>query len=106
MGGHKWYNGNIFRYIKEGDQEYADRVFRAFRFNHTREVVDLVQKYIFKSDVARNWDDAPDYVKAFWKDATLSHLNIEQFMKLLSTEFLRSTVELGLRRLLPRTTRF
>ena len=84
-GGREWFRGNVFRYIKEGDQEYDDRLHRAYRFNHTREVVDLIQKYIFKSDVARNMDDAPDAVKTFWKDATLSHLPIEQYMRLVST---------------------
>jgi hypothetical protein len=84
-GGREWFNGNVFRYIKEGDQEYLDRCERAYRFPHTKEVVDLVQKYIFKSDIARNWDDAPDYIRAFWKDATLSKLTIEQYMKLVAS---------------------
>jgi len=84
-GGRHWFRGNIFRYVKEGDKEYDDRVARAYRFNHTREVVDLIQKYIFKSPVARNWDDAPDYVKQFWRKSTLANLTIEQFMKMVST---------------------
>ena len=41
-GGREWFKDNIFRYIKEGDQEFADRVDRCYRFNHTREVVDLI----------------------------------------------------------------
>ena len=85
-GGRVWFRGNIFRYVKEGDQEYDERVERAYRFNHTREVVDLIQKYIFKSPVARNWGDAPDYVLKFWRKATLDGLNIEQFMRLASTK--------------------
>ncbi len=54
---------NIFRYIKEGDKEYKDRLKRAYRFNHTKEVTDLVQKYIFKSPVIRNLEDAPEPIK-------------------------------------------
>lgn len=84
-GGRDWFTGNIFRYIKEGDEEYDKRVERCYRFNHTREVVDLIQKYIFKSPVARNHDDAPDCVKVFWKDSTLSGLSIKQYARLIST---------------------
>lgn len=84
-GGREWFEDNIFRYIKEGDTEYADRVERCYRFNHTREVVDLVQKYIFKTKIQRNEKDAPDEIKEFWKNATLSGLDINQFMKMAST---------------------
>lgn len=84
-GGREWFQcGNIFRYLKEGKKEYDDRVKRCYRFNHTREVTDLVQKYIFKSDISRK-DDADDVVKTFWQKATLSGLDIRQFMKLVST---------------------
>lgn len=84
-GGREWFKTNIFRYIKEGDKEFADRLERAYRFNHTREVVDLVQKYIFKSTIIRA-ADAPKEIDAFWKNATLSGLSIEEFMKLIGTE--------------------
>jgi hypothetical protein len=85
-GGREWFKPhNIFRYIKEGDKEFHDRLARCYRFNHTREVTDLVQKYIFKSPVTRNTEDAPAEVKAFWLKATLSGLNIDQFAKTIST---------------------
>lgn len=85
-GGREWFNANIFKYLKEGPDEYKDRIARAYRFNHTRETVDLIQKYIFKGNIARNWDDAPDYIQKFWDNATLSGLDIEQFMRLISTQ--------------------
>lgn len=84
-GGRAWFIKNIFRYLKEGDQEFRDRLARAYRFNHTREIVDLVQKYIFKSSPARNCCDASKEVQNFWKNATLSGLDIDQFMRLVST---------------------
>lgn len=85
-GGREWFNSaNIFRYFKEGDKEYTDRLARAYRFNHTREVTDLVQKYIFKSNITRNYSDAPAEITAFWENATHSGLDIKQFMKLVST---------------------
>lgn len=84
-GGRKWFAKNIFKYLKEGDKEYQDRIARCYRFNHTRESVDLIQKYIFKSPVSRNVDDATKEIKDFWKSCTLSDLDIDQFMRLSST---------------------
>lgn len=80
-GGREWFDSNIFRYIKEGDKEYNDRLRRCYRFNHTREVVDLVDKYLFKQNITRNEDDAPQCVKDFWKRSTRNGLSIEEFMR-------------------------
>ena len=94
-GGRDWFEfelfnrdprGNIFKYLKEGPKEYRERVRRAYRFNHTREVTDLVQKYIFKPDICRNEEDAPQEILDFWENATLTGLDIKQFMKLVSTK--------------------
>ena len=79
-GGREWFEENVFKYVKEGDQEYADRLERCYRFNHSREVVDLINKYIFKQNVTRS-EDAPDSVKRFWASATKSGLSITDFMK-------------------------
>lgn len=83
-GGRGWFCGNIFRYIKEGDKEYKDRLDRAYRFNHTREVVDLVDKYLFKMDPARGAGNAPTSVVKFWENATLNGLKIKDFMRRVS----------------------
>lgn len=83
-GGREWFDSNIHRYHKEGDKQYNDRVERAYRFNHTREVVDLVNKYIFKVDIHRKADDAPAEVNEFWKASTLRQRGITEFMKLVS----------------------
>lgn len=80
-GGRNWFEENIFRYIKEGDQEFKDRLTRAYRFNHTREVVELVNKYLFKQNITRNEKDAPDEVKAFWGKSTKNGLCIKDFMR-------------------------
>lgn len=79
-GGREWFKEHIFRYIKEGDGEYKDRVERAYRFNHTKEVVDLLNKYLFKQHITRN-EGAPESVKAFWKCATKNGLGIRDFSR-------------------------
>lgn len=83
-GGRNWFSENIFRYFKEGPGEYADRIQRAYRFNHTREVVELVQKYLFKVGPARS-NEAPDAVKKFWKRSTLSGASIDHLVRVAST---------------------
>lgn len=80
-GGRSWFKDNIFKYYKEGPDEYAERVERAFRPNHTREIVDLINKYIFKADVARK-EDAEDFIQSFWKNATLQKRDIDHFMNI------------------------
>lgn len=83
-GGRPWFDDNIFKYLKEGEVEYADRVERAYRFNHSREVVDLVSKYLFKAKVERNNDDASDAVNDFWISSTLGGLGIRQYARQLA----------------------
>jgi hypothetical protein len=84
-GGREWFDTNIFKYLREGDKEFAERVARAYRFNHTKQVVDLVDKYLFKVDIARKVVDAPEPIQAFWKRATLTGLDIDTFVKRIST---------------------
>jgi hypothetical protein len=67
-GGRDWFKENIFRYLKEGDQEFKDRLARAYRFNHTREIVELINRYVFKGKINRS-EDAPPVVQEFWKRA-------------------------------------
>ena len=83
-GGREWFNENIFRYIKEGDSEFKDRVNRAYRFNHTREVVDLINKYLFKQNIVRNDEDAPESVKKFWQRSTRNGMGISDFSRQIS----------------------
>ena len=75
-GGRSWFSKNIYKYIKEGEEYYNQRLNRAYRFNHTKEIVDSVTKYIFKGKISRS-DDAPEYIKNFWNKTTFQGRNIE-----------------------------
>lgn len=83
-GGRDWFASNIFPYLKEGEKEFAERVKRAYRFNHSREVVDLVNKYTFKGEIRRNKEDAPQCVLDFWGAATRKRVNIDAYMRFIS----------------------
>jgi hypothetical protein len=78
-GGRAWFDDNVFRYFKEGDAEFKERLERAYRFNHTREVVNLINKYLFKEDIHRCEDDAPSH-EGLLARATRQNMNIDEFM--------------------------
>lgn len=90
-GGRSWFKDNIFRYVKEGEEEFEARLKRAYRFNHTREVVDLVDKYLFKVPISRKEEDAPESVKRFWAKSTRNGLDINSYVRRIS----RQTSTLG-----------
>lgn len=73
-----WFDKHLFKFVREGSETFAGRRERAYRFNHTREVVDLVNKYLFKHLPERN-PDVPQEVLRFRAKATLSGLTLEQF---------------------------
>lgn len=73
-----WFDKHLFKFVREGEETFAGRRERAYRFNHTREVVDLVNKYLFKHLPERN-PDVPQEVLRFRQKATLSGLTLEQF---------------------------
>ncbi|BBI61684.1 hypothetical protein HSBAA_29900 [Vreelandella sulfidaeris] len=79
-GGRKWFGDNIFRYHKEGNKEFKDRLERAYRFNHTREIVNLVNKYVFRGEVKRQ-EEPPQALGEFWKRTTRDGQTIQQFMR-------------------------
>jgi hypothetical protein len=86
-GGRDWFDSNIFKYFKEGTNEYSDRIGRAYRFNHTREVVDIVTKYLFKSHIVRNEEDASQEVIDFWRRPSRVQPpgGMDQFMRNVAT---------------------
>tara|TARA_B100002049_G_scaffold229299_1_gene204888 strand:+ start:7807 stop:9318 length:1512 start_codon:yes stop_codon:yes gene_type:complete len=85
-GGRAWFKDNVFKYHKEGRGEYRARVNRAYRFNHSREVVNLVSKYIFKGEILRNDEGASEVLRDFWHCATRDGQDISQFMRLVDTK--------------------
>lgn len=84
-GGPEWFESHLRSYQKEGKKEFEERKKRAYRFNHTKEAVDLVQKYLFKSPVKRNVEDAAEVLKRFWNRSTRSGQGIDELMRLVST---------------------
>lgn len=86
VGGREWFAKNIFRYVKEGDSDFSSRVERAYRFNHTREVVDLVSKYLFRTQPRRNEESAPESVIQFWNDSNRRGSEISSFARVIANK--------------------
>lgn len=84
-GGREWFEKHLMTYQKEGPKEFADRKKRASRFNHTREAVELVQKYLFKAPAKRDTQGAPESVAKFWQRSMRNGLGIDQLVRIGST---------------------
>lgn len=85
-GGRDWIEKNLFTYHKEGPREFAERKKRSYRFPHSREVVSLVNKYVFKGSIERRDEkDLPTEVKEFWGASTLMKRPIVDLMDSIST---------------------
>lgn len=82
-GGRQWFDENVHKYIREGEMEFRERQDRAYRFNHTKEVVDLLNKYLFKQNIQRS-EDAPKSVLEFWEHTTQSGTGMDEFAKQIS----------------------
>lgn len=82
-GGRSWIDQNLFTYTKEGKKEFEQRKKRAYRFPHSKEVVKLVNKYVFKGAIERS-ADLPPPVKEFWGASTLLKRPILDLMETLS----------------------
>ena len=72
---------NLFRYFREGDEEYKGRLARAFRENHSKRVVDIINSYLFKQPAERRVDGR---LVDFIKNADGYGRPIDHFMKKVS----------------------
>lgn len=82
-GGRQWFDTHLFKYHKEGETEFEDRKARAYRFNHAKEVVELVGRYLFRANIHRS-ENAPEEVKAFWKRMSKRGWDVDESIPVLS----------------------
>lgn len=82
LGGPDYVNSYLFKYFKEGAEEFAQRKERAYRENHTKKVVDLINSYLFKEDAKRKTSNTK--IKAFHDNFDGKGTSISQFMKKLA----------------------
>lgn len=88
-GGRQWFDHedgdgkkNLYKFYKEGDEEYKERKERTHRANHSKRVVDTVNQYLFRQPPVRaKNDELPESVKNFWKNTGGKRKGINRFMK-------------------------
>ena len=73
----------MFKYYKEGDAEFNQRKERAYRENYCKNVVDIINSYIFKESALRKYNDKE--LEKFFGNIDGKGNDIAQFMKRVST---------------------
>jgi hypothetical protein len=72
--------GHLFRFPRETESNYTERLKRAARLNFTRQVVDLLVQYVRKESPARRMESASEAIQAFWRDVDRQGRTIDDFM--------------------------
>ena len=81
-GGRAYIDSNLFQYFKEGEDEFAGRKKRAYRENHSKRIVDLINSYLFKEEPVRKTENTR--LKEFHKNVDGQGKSISKFMKTAS----------------------
>lgn len=87
-GGRKWLAkeaGNVFKFYKEGEDEYKDRLKRTYRANHTKRVVDTVGDYLFKQ-LPQRAAGAPSVLTDFWANCDKLGTSMDAFTRVLDRQ--------------------
>lgn len=73
-------HSNLFKYFKEGNEEYVDRLLRSHRNNYTKKVVDQIKSFVAKKPPTRRWENASETLTRFWKNSDGRGRNIDRTM--------------------------
>jgi len=73
-------NTNLFKYFKEGPEEYVDRILRSHRNNYVKKVVDQVKSFVAKKPPTRRVESASEAIRRFWKNADGQGRGIDRTM--------------------------
>lgn len=83
-GGPHYLNTQLFKYYKEGPKEFDLRKERAYRENYCKNIVDIINSYIFKEQATRKTTNKK--LDDFYKDFDGAGSDVSQFMKKVSTK--------------------
>lgn len=74
------YGRNLFKYFKEGEGEYTDRLARSTRNNYARKVVNQIRAFMARKPPSRRESEASDVLQAYWKNADGRGRDIDRHM--------------------------
>lgn len=72
---------NLFKYFKEGNGEYRERIERSHRNNYSKKVVDQIRAFVARKPAERTADPSIELEK-FWRNADGRGRDIDRFMAL------------------------
>lgn len=79
QGGREYIEENLFQYYKEGNIEFRRRKERAYRENHCKRVIDLINSYLFAAPASRETSNA--LVGEFFNNIDGRGHDVNHFMK-------------------------
>lgn len=82
-GIHNANDRNLFKYFKEGQDEYQDRVMRSHRKNYSKKVVDQIRSFIARKPPVRKAESASEVLEKFWKNVDGKGRSIDRFMMIV-----------------------
>jgi hypothetical protein len=71
---------NLFKYFKEGAEEYRDRLLRSHRNNYCKKVVDQIRAFVGRKPPLRQESKASEALRRFWDNADGKGRNIDRHM--------------------------
>ena len=71
---------NLFKYYKEGDSEYQERLQRAHRNNYCKKVVDQIRAFVARKPPVRDEQAAGGAVREFWQNSDGRGRDIDRLM--------------------------
>lgn len=81
---------NLFSHCREREEEYNDRLARAYYLNYSSPIVDTYSFFLFKSPVTRKYSDDSLRLSIFMNNCDLKGTSFDEFVKNLTTDLLQS----------------
>lgn len=78
---------NLFSHCRERDEEYVDRLSRAYYLNYSSPIVDTYSFFLFKTPVQRTYNDSLR-MKMFMENCDLKGTSFDEFIKNLVSSIL------------------
>lgn len=81
-GGEHFVKKHLFKYYKEGDEEYKERQARAYRENYVKKIVNIFNSYLFQEQAIRETKN--NLLNEWLQNITGKDETINDFMRLVS----------------------
>ena len=79
---------NLFSHCREREEEYTDRLARAYYLNYSSPIVDTYTFFLFKSPVTRKYDENSLRLTTFMANCDMKGTSFDEFIKNLVSSIL------------------